>query len=98
MCIGFQISNGFTNESDILVDTTTETTYTAELTSSTDYTFIVKSKDEAGNLSAVIKKLSQPNQPAATNLKSKRNYSSAVHENAQRQFSTTFVTVDKSYP
>jgi hypothetical protein len=54
MCIGFQICQLMDlNESDILVDTTTETTYTVtELTSSTDYTFIVKSKDEAGNLSA----------------------------------------------
>jgi chitodextrinase len=69
MCIGFQISNGFTNESDILVDTTTETTYTVtELTSSTDYTFIVKSKDEAGNLSAASDQETITTKPsAATN-------------------------------
>jgi mannan endo-1,4-beta-mannosidase len=39
-------------KSDYLVDTTTATTYTTELCFSTDYTFIVKSKDKAGNLSA----------------------------------------------
>jgi chitodextrinase len=62
------------NESDILVDTT-ETTYTVtELTSSTDYTFIVKSKDEAGNLSAASDQETITTKTNRSNKFSKRNY------------------------
>jgi chitodextrinase len=75
MCIGFQICQQWIYKSDILVDTTTETTYTVtELTSSTDYTFIVKSKDEAGNLSAASDQETITPKPTQQQIKSKRNY------------------------